>query len=65
MKKLAATSLALALGIPTTLPAQQSVYFKQETAAPPPAVTPVAAAAPQMPSGSVVPVRVHFGGALT
>jgi hypothetical protein len=62
MKKLAAASLALALGL-TSQARAQSPFFH----APAEPVQPVTALQqmPQMPPSGVVPVRVYFGGALT
>jgi hypothetical protein len=62
MKKFAAASLALALGMSSQARAQ-SPFFQT----PVEPVQPAAAMqlAPAMPPGGVVPVRVYFGGALT
>ena len=63
MKKLAVASLGLALWMGGAAHAQSP--FFQPTAQP---IEPVAATAPATPQplpGSVIPVRVHFGGALT
>lgn len=64
MKKIAASTLAVALWVGGAR--AQSPFFQPSA----PAVQPVAASAttpyaPQLPPGGVVPVRVHFGGALT
>ena len=63
MKKLAVSSLALALGLGGAARAQSP--FFQPPAQP---ILPVSASAPMappLPPGGVIPVRVHFGGALT
>lgn len=63
MKKFAVSSLAAALWLSGAAEAQSP--FFQPAAGP---IQPVAARTappPQMPPGGVVPVRVHFGGALT
>ncbi|GEM_PF-2883820 len=63
MKKLAVASMGLALWMGGAVRAQ-SPFFQP----PAPPIQPAAApapAAPQLPPGGVIPVRVHFGGALT
>jgi len=62
MKKLAVSTLAAALWLNGPAEAQ-SPFF--QPAAPVQPVAARTAPAPQMPAGGVVPVRVHFGGALT